>query len=161
MQIEIIKTELKKNDPLRVLFLQERNIQFTYNKCHWYGWCDDYFFLLNGEKIGYGSCWGEGPRKYPRDRVFEFYLLPPYYRLANAVFRQFCATIDAKYIECQSNDSLLNEMLFEFAEGIKPEAILFRDHTETNFSNPGVTFHQVPRDIVQNDADSQYKLQIG
>ena len=58
MKFQVIKSILQDIQSFRTLFLQESNIQFVYNKCHLYGWADEYLFLLEDTSIGYGSVWG-------------------------------------------------------------------------------------------------------
>ena len=62
MEIKIIKTGLSEVQPFRFLFLQENNLQFICNKCHDYGWADNYLFIKDGIKVGmeqYGGKAGE------------------------------------------------------------------------------------------------------
>jgi hypothetical protein len=44
------------------------------------------------------------------------------------------------FIECQSNDPLLTSMLYEFAQDIHGEAILFEDHSLTMLPLAGAVF---------------------
>lgn len=71
------KTELREISALRTMFLHEGNFQFTYDKCHLYGWADTYVFRVNGNNTGYGSVWGKDKREH-RDSIFEFYITEPY-----------------------------------------------------------------------------------
>jgi GNAT superfamily N-acetyltransferase len=139
MDIQVIKTGLDEIRELRVQFLHEGNLQFTYDKCHLYGWADEYVFLLNGSKIGYGAVWGQNDRA-ARDSIFEFYIIPPFRKLGNAFFRAFHMACGARVIECQSNDLLLANMLYEHARDIYAEAILFEDHYTSTLYMPGVNF---------------------
>lgn len=143
--IEIVKTNLETIQPFRVMFLHENNFQFIYDKCHYYGWCDDWLFTISGSIMGYGSVWGTDDRK-ARDSIFEFYLLPPYRHSASRVFRRFIEITGADKIECQTNDLLLSYMLHEFSESIVPEAILFEEDVETHWRIPGVNFIRRPLD---------------
>lgn len=141
MQLQVIQTGLDDIRPFRMLFLQEGNFQFVYDKCHLYGWADTYLFLADGVKIGYGAIWGQSERQ-DRDAIFEFYLAPPFRKLASQVFSRFHTACNAVYIECQSNDGLLAAMLYEFTRNINAEAILFEDHYTTALSVPGVSFRK-------------------
>jgi RimJ/RimL family protein N-acetyltransferase len=142
MAIEVIKTDLKEIQALRILFLQESNFQFIYDKCHTYGWADTYVFLQDKVKIGYGATWGKDKRD-ERDAIFEFYLLKGYRTLATSYFSLFQQMSGAPFIECQSNDALLTSLLFEHSQNIFAEAILFKDHFQTGFTLPGVIFHRL------------------
>jgi RimJ/RimL family protein N-acetyltransferase len=138
-QLTVTKTNLKDIEPFRTSFLQENNFQFTYNKCHQYGWADTWLFEVNGVRAGYGAIWGQSKRE-DRDAIFEFYLIKPYRKLATAIFEKFISVSGATWIECQSNDHQITSMLYEFASNILAEAILFEDHIETHLQIPGVVF---------------------
>ncbi|HEY1163759.1 MAG TPA: N-acetyltransferase, partial [Chitinophaga sp.] len=97
MQIQVIQTGLQEIRALRTLFLHESTFQFTYDKCHLYGWADTYQFLADGQQIGYGAIWGQSKRE-DRDAIFEYYLLPPYRKLASQVFSIFHTVTNAIYV---------------------------------------------------------------
>jgi GNAT superfamily N-acetyltransferase len=158
MQIQVIKAGLDDIRPFRVLFLQESNFQFVMDKCHLYGWADDYLVLADGVKIGYGAVWGQSNRQ-DRDAIFEFYLLPPFRKYANLVFPVFHTSSDAIYIECQTNDLLLTAMLYEFTENISAEAILFEDHYTTQLQVPGISFRKPQKTPEGYDASGYQLLQ--
>jgi GNAT superfamily N-acetyltransferase len=132
IEIKVIKSQLKEVELFRVLFLHERNFQFKYDKCHKYGWADTYSFFIDEIKVGYGAVWGKDKRE-DRDAIFEFYIIEPYRKFANAIFSKFHDTSGAAFIDCQSNDLLLNAKLFEHAQNINAEAILFKDNFQTQF----------------------------
>ena len=135
----MVRTQLEEIRSFRILFLHEGNFQFTYDKCHYYGWADTYIFLADGKKVGYGAVWGKDKRE-DRDSIMEFFVLKTFRQFSNAIFREFVAVSTAAFIECQSNDFLLRDMLYIYAESIGAEAILFEDHVQTNFTIPGVVF---------------------
>ncbi|MBC7829007.1 MAG: GNAT family N-acetyltransferase [Chitinophagaceae bacterium] len=141
MKIEVIKTELEVIKAFRIVFLHENNFQFVYDKCHYYGWADDYLFLIDGNKIGYGAVWGKDKRE-DRDAIMEFFVLKPFRQFSNLIFRDFVSVSGAAFIECQSNDFLLSEMMYEYAENINAEAVLFEDHHQTHFAIPGILFRR-------------------
>jgi GNAT superfamily N-acetyltransferase len=143
--IEIIKTNLESIQPFRVMFLHENNFQFCYDKCHYYGWSDDYLFKINETVIGYGCVWGTDDRQM-RDSIFEFFLLPPYRNLATAVFTPFIAITGVNFIESQSNDLFLTALLFEFSESVIPEALLMEENTTTHLRVHDVVFKRNPID---------------
>ncbi len=161
MELSVIKTGLEEIQALRVLFLAENNFQFIYNKCHENGWADTWLFLLDGEKIGYGAVWG-AERRDDRDAIFEFYLVGPNRKLATMVFEKFCSASGATLIECQSNDMLLCSMLYEFAQNINAEAILFEDHFQTELAIPDVIFSREPeKGTGGNDVGGYFLQQNG
>ena len=127
----ITKVALKDLGDLRKKFLQEIDNQFTYDKCHLFGWADTWLITMNGSVAGYGAVWGKDKRE-DRDSIMEFYLEPEFRKYAHPIFEAFIETTKTSYIECQSNDPSLSEMFFEFATGIYAEAILFEeDFTST------------------------------
>ncbi len=157
-EIEIIKTGLKEIEELRSLFLQENNFQFVHNKCHLYGWADEYLFCLNGLNIGYGAVWGQSKRE-DRDAIFEFYIIETYRKFANNLLSKLCESSGALFIECQTNDPLLASMLYEYAENIDAEAILFEDDFQTGFEISGATFQKGTQDAADSN-DVQYILKL-
>jgi RimJ/RimL family protein N-acetyltransferase len=157
MEIKIIKSGLEEIQSFRVLFLHENNFQFIYNKCHTYGWADTYSFFIADTKIGYGAVWGKDKRE-DRDAIFEFYIINPYRKFANIIFGKFHTACGAPFIECQSNDLLLSEMLYEHAQNINAEAILFKDHFQTNFSIANTVLQKKISEKNDHQDDRKYIL---
>src|SRR5262245_41041459 len=112
MIITVTQTPLETIQSFRSMFLQENHFQFTYNKCHQYGWADTWLIEIDHVQAGYGAVWGK-----ERDAIFEFFLLKPYRKFSSEVFQKFIPATPAMYIECQSNDALITSMLYEFASG--------------------------------------------
>jgi RimJ/RimL family protein N-acetyltransferase len=139
MDFQIEKTSLDAVKPLRDLFLSESSFQFVYNKCHAAGWADVYLFSMNEKQIGYGSVWGKDKRE-DRDTIFDFFLTSPSRKSAGLFFAEFIRLSKARFVECQTNDELLAQMLFEFTGNINAEAILFEDSFETTFNIHGTRF---------------------
>ncbi|MEO1260902.1 MAG: GNAT family N-acetyltransferase [Bacteroidota bacterium] len=127
MKISVEKTALKTILPLRQLFLQENNIQIRYNACHERGWTHSYLIKLNNQKIGYGSVKGREDYLNDRDAIFEFYIIPSFRKYSNLFFAELIKISQAKYLECQSNQNLLPDLLFEFSKNIYADTILFAD----------------------------------
>lgn len=144
MELQVANTELKAISALCTLFLHEGNFQFTYDKCHLYGWAHTYVFTVDGNKAGYRSVWGKDNSE-ERDSIFEFYIVESYRKLSEIFFAKFHALSGASYIECQSND-LLPSLLYEHSRNINAEAILFEDHVQTEFVMPEVVLEHVPGD---------------
>jgi len=158
MEIKITKTKLEEIQPFRTLFLHENSFQFIYNKCHDFGWADTYLFTMDEIKIGYGSVWGKDKRE-DRDAIFEFYLLKPFSKFSNLVFPKFISASGSTFIECQSNDLLLSSMLYEYAQNINAEAILFKDHFQTNFNIEGVIFRKQKKEDNISKDEGEYVLE--
>jgi GNAT superfamily N-acetyltransferase len=160
MEIKVIKTTLDAVHNFRVLFLQENNFQFIYNKCHEYGWADTWMLLIDEVEVGYGAVWGADKRE-DRDAIFEFYLINPFRNLANLLFEEFCMVSAATLIECQSNDKLLCSMLYEYAQNINAEAVLFEDHFQSNLAIPGVLFGKEELAVTNDNEAAGYFLKQG
>ncbi|HEY4327304.1 MAG TPA: GNAT family N-acetyltransferase [Mucilaginibacter sp.] len=159
MELKIDRTDLEHIREHRVLFLQERNFQFIYNKCYENGWADTWLFKIDGEVTGYGSLWGADSRD-ARDAIFEFYLLTPFRKLANFIFEEFCTVSGAKLIECQSNDSLLAWMLYEYALNINAEAILFEDDFQSDIAIQGVILDRDAEAVDTSNESGGYTLTL-
>ena len=160
MEVKVIRTGLESILELRALFLQESNFQFIYNKCHLYGWADTWLFLVDGEKAGYGAVWGADKRE-DRDAIFEFYLIEPFRNLANRFFEELFDKTGATIIECQSNDKLLCSMLYEYAQNINVEAVLFEDGLQPDLSVPRVIFGREESAITNHHEADGYFLKLG
>ena len=99
-------------------------MQFVCDKCHYYGWSDDYIITDDAANAGYACVWGTD-RREDRDTIFEFYLLQQYRKHADLIFDKFRGICNATMVEAQTNDPQLIEMLFKHSENIRAEAILF------------------------------------
>lgn len=135
-----ITVKLCKPDDIREMrmqFLDEMSAQFIHNKCHLYGWSDDYLILHGGVAIGYGCVWGL-ERREDRDTIFEFYLTPDHRLYQVTAMKELIAQSGAAFLECQTNDPNTAPVFFEFARCIETQSILFRDSYATNFPLSGV-----------------------
>ena len=139
--IKIVPVQLDEILPLRSLFLQDANFQVRYDSCHGRGWSDSYQLLLDGVVVGYGSVKGKD-ELHDRDSVFEFFLLPSFRKQASRFFEQLLSVSKASFIECQTNDSLLSSLIYEFAENISSDTMLFDDDVTTDWKIQGVTFRR-------------------
>jgi GNAT superfamily N-acetyltransferase len=127
MKLTVDKVNLKEILYLRNLFLQENNFQIRYNACHERGWSDSYLLHFNNETIGYGSVKGKENFK-DRNTVFEFYLIPSFRNLSSRVFLELLCSSKAGFIECQSNDLLLTSLLYQHAQNINSDVVLFEEN---------------------------------
>lgn len=140
--IAVTKVPLANLGDMRKKLLEIVDNQFTYDKCHLYGWADTYLFEVDGTTAGYGSVWGRDKRE-DRDSIFEFYLESPFRKDAHTFFEKFIEASKVEWIECQSNDPFLSEMFFEFAFDIYAEAILFEDDFETSITIAGAKLQSI------------------
>ena len=126
---------------LRDLYRQEMNCQIVHDSLHARHFMDSYLIRMAGQPAGYGSVMSADSEA--RDLIKEFYVLPLHRALALPIFRQLVAVTHARLIEAQTNDVLLSLMLFDCAQAITSETILFRDAVTTNLEMPGVVFRKV------------------
>lgn len=152
MNLQAELTDLATILPFRQLLLQENNFQIRYDACHERGWTDSYLLKMNDNVVvGYGAV--KGQEISERNTIFEFYLLPAYRKHSSALFKILLDASKAPLIECQSNDVLLSFMLYEFAQSIRSEVILFADQVQTEFDLPQVQFRRTK----EEDYHSGYK----
>jgi GNAT superfamily N-acetyltransferase len=141
MALDVTKASLKDILHLRILFLQENNFQIRYNACHERGWTDSYVITCNEEKIGYGSIKGN-KNLSDRDTVFEFYVIPSFRKLSSAAFLKLLHSSKAGFIESQSNDFLLTSLLYEYAQNISSEVILFEENITSDIKPDKILFRK-------------------
>ncbi|MGC3946683.1 MAG: N-acetyltransferase [Chryseolinea sp.] len=148
MLITVARCQLKDIQELRALFLREMNAQFIHDKCHLYGWSDDYVFTVNGVVAGYGCVWGID-RREDRDTIFEFYVLSAYRRHETDIMREFIQISGVAFIECQTNDPNTSRLFFENSSKISVQSILFSDSqlTERPLTGVSVVDKSIPDEL--------------
>jgi GNAT superfamily N-acetyltransferase len=125
---------------LRDLHRKEMNCQIVLDSWHGRGWTDSYLLRLDGRIVGYGLVGGVGDE--PRETVTDFYVLSAYRSRSLPLFRRFVEASRARSIEVQSNDLLLTLMLYDCAEGIESDVVLFHDAITTSLAIPGAVFRE-------------------
>jgi GNAT superfamily N-acetyltransferase len=140
---------------LRDLYRQEMNCQIVHDSLHERHFMDSYLIHVGGQVAGYGSVMSGNSEA--RDLIKEFYILPTHRAMALPIFRRMVAATRAKLIEGQTNDVLLSLMLFDCAEGITSQTILFRDALTTKLEMPGVIFRKV--EDAERDSIFPHKLE--
>lgn len=120
-------------------------MQIRYDACHARGWTDSYLVTVDDTAVGYGSVKGK-ENHADRDTIFEFFIIPSFRKLSPAIFSAMLSSSGAFFIECQSNDFLLSSMLYEFAQNIHADVILFADHTVTDYFFSGIIFKRRKED---------------
>ncbi len=157
MNIEVSRVEVNNIMPLRELYRQEMNCQIVHDSLHRRGFNDSYLIRVDSQSAGYGTVTsGNDEHKvFQRGILNEFYLLPTYKALAVPVFRQLLATSQAIRILVQTNDVLLMLMLYDFADTITSDTILFHDARTTNLSlpDPDVVFRKATKSDPADDND--------
>ena len=139
MSLNACNTTLNEIQAFRTLFLRENNFQIRYNACHERNWSDSWLLTVDDVAVGSGSVKGKEDLK-DRDSIFEFFVLPPFRNVSNSLFESLLSACHATCIECQSNDLILTQMLFEYAENIHADVVLFHDHRVTEHKLPQVSF---------------------
>ncbi len=147
MQWSIRNVSLQDILPLRALFLQENNFQIRYDARHRRGWTDSYLISQNDHPVGYGSIAGKKEHA-DRDSLFEFYLLPPYRHQASPIFSDLIQLTQVTEITCQTNDTFLCSLTYQFTGNIQAEAYLFSDHHVTNYQLADTAFRKRTDDEV-------------
>ena len=141
MSFEIQKCKLGEILPLRERFLKENNFQIRYNACHERHWSDSYIIRRDGVDVGYGSVKGK-EELTDRDSIFEFYLQANYRKDSTSIFEQLISLTKPKFLECQTNDTFLTSLVFEFSNNIHSDTILFEDHLKTDLKIPDTEFRK-------------------
>ncbi|MFO0959242.1 MAG: GNAT family N-acetyltransferase [Isosphaeraceae bacterium] len=148
MNLEVSPVPGEETLALRELHRHEMHCQMLRDSWHERGWTDSYLLRIGGRVVGYGLVGGIGLD--PRDIVVEFYVLPASRGRALPLFRRLIEASGARTIETQSNDLLLTLMLFDCAQEIRSDVVLFRDAIETDLAAPpGATFRGI--DAVDRD----------
>jgi GNAT superfamily N-acetyltransferase len=140
---------------LRDLYRQEMNCQIVHDSLHARHFMDSYLIRVAGQVAGYGSVMSGDSEA--RDLIKEFYVLPTHRAMALPIFRRLVAVTGARLIEAQTNDVLLSLMLFDCAEDIASQTILFRDALTTKLEMPAVVFRKV--EDAERDSIFPHKLE--
>jgi GNAT superfamily N-acetyltransferase len=163
MNTAALKTVLSEILPMRARYLAEMNRQIRYNACHERGWSDSWLLLLDNERVGYGAI--KGREIKDRDSIFEFFVSEPHRRYARDLFRELISASGAPFIECQSNDPLLTNLLLEFSSSVNADVVLFEDHVATEHQFPcGIVRPRRDDDVIfEHHAEpaGEYVLQAG
>ncbi len=138
MKIQADRAEYKEVAALRELFRQEANCQFIHDSALARSIADAYLLVVDGRIGGYGAVWN----KYEKDRLTEFYALPHLRGHALPMFRELLAVSGATHIEAQTNIPWMLTLLYDCADDIKAESILFHDAFTTHLACPNGTFRR-------------------
>jgi len=163
IRIDVSLVPAEKTLALRELYRQEMNCQIVLDSWHGRGWTDSYSLRLDDRVVGYGLV--GGVRAEHKEIITEFYVLPVHRRFALPLFRRLAEISQARSVEVQTNDTLLTLMLFDCAEKIESNVILFHDALTTSLAIPGVSFRKVLEEdreqiVAQKlDADAEWMLE--
>ena len=165
MTIDVSPVPREETLALRDLYRKEMDCQIILDSWHGRGWTDSYLLRLDGLIVGYGLV--GGVRDEPREMVTEFYVQPAYRGRSLPLFRRFVEASRAKAIEVQSNDLLLTLMLYDCAEGIESNVVLFHDAITTSLCVPGAIFREAGEGDKERiasqklDADARWIVEAG
>ena len=139
------RVELEAIRPWRDMYRHEMNCQIIHDDIHARsGWTHEYALMVGDTVAGYGSVAVAGPWK-EKPTIYEFYLAPNFCGRAFDLFEVFCAASGAKFLEVQSNSTLLFVILHTFAKNVVTESILFRDGITTHLEVPGAKFRKIEK----------------
>jgi GNAT superfamily N-acetyltransferase len=140
--VDAIETTLEAIREYREGYRKEMACQIVHDSWHARGFVTSYLLRINGEIAGYGSVGGSPGDS--RDTVKEIYLLPEHRAAALECFDALVAAADARTIAAQTNDRLLTVLLFDRAEDLTSDTILFDDRLRTQLTlAPGALFRQI------------------
>jgi GNAT superfamily N-acetyltransferase len=139
VSIEVSSASPEETAPLRELYLHEMHCQVIHDSFLRRGFTDPYLLRVDGGVAGYSLV---AHRHYPA-QITEFYTSPPHRGAASALFAQLVRTSGATGVRLQSNDRLLLQLAYEFAEVVTPEEWIFADAGTTRLPGPpGAVFRE-------------------
>lgn len=141
MTIDFSKATHEEVRMMRDLFLRERNFQLRFHANHERGWADYYLISHQDLTIGYGALKGDSPGD-PRDRLFEFFLMPTYKNRAEDIFKDLLVSCNARYLQWQTNDDSIHQPATLYSTAQQAEALLFGAGVETTLPSNGTIFRE-------------------
>ena len=142
MDIAVQAADYSDIESMREGFREEADCQIVTDSILRRGLADPYLILVDGHTAGYGGVWNE---HYP-GRVMEFHTTPNTRLYAQSMFKELLAVSGATHIEAQTNLPLILNALYDFAEKIVEEKILFQDAFTSELSFPETVFRPVAPD---------------
>ena len=138
MDIQVNRAEYREVVALRELYRQEANCQIIHDSLLSRGLADPYLILVEGRVAGYGAV----RNRYDIDRLSEFYTLPHVRSSALPLFRELLDVSRATHIEAQTNIPWMLTLLYDCADKITEESILFQDAFTTDLVCPNGVFRR-------------------
>lgn len=142
MTIQVTRVQYEEVKGLRELFRQEASCQIIHDSALQRGLADPFLVFVDALIGGYGAVWN---KHYP-GRLMEFYTLPHLRPAALLMFRELLAASQSTHIEAQSNIPLMLLMLYDCAEDIVTEKILFHDVFTSHLPRPDGVFRRAPKE---------------
>jgi GNAT superfamily N-acetyltransferase len=129
--------------PMRELYREEMNCQITHDSIpRREGWTLVYLLTLSGAVAGYGLVAIAGPWT-DKPTIIEYYVVPEYHTRVFDLFEAFVAASDARFIEIQTNATLLTVMLHLWSSDAASESIVFHDRITTALPSNGALLRRV------------------
>lgn len=132
--IDVEQVALDSILELRDEYRREMNCQIVHDSWHARGFTNSFLCRVDGEVAGYGSVGGAPGES--RDVVKEFHVRPALRPWALPLFRRLLEASVARWIEAQTNDALLLQMLHECGADLASDTILFADLATTTLKPP-------------------------
>jgi hypothetical protein len=139
------RVTLEQIAPWRDMYRHEMNCQIIHDDIHARkGWTEEYALRAGDAVVGYASVAVAGPWK-EKPTIYEFFVAPNFCNFAFGLFEVFRRESGAKFMEVQSNSTLLFVMLHTFATNVVTESILFRDEMKTELAVEGAQFRKIEK----------------
>jgi GNAT superfamily N-acetyltransferase len=143
MKVEAKLSTVEAILPLRERYREEMNCQITHDSMHRReGWTLSYLLTLGGTVAGFGSVAIAGPWK-DKPTVIEYYVLPEHRARVFELFEVLLAVSAARFIEIQTNATLLMVMLHTWSRDVTSEKIVFQDKLTTALPSNGAILRRV------------------
>jgi GNAT superfamily N-acetyltransferase len=139
--IDVTPVPLQAILGMREDYRRELRCQIVHDSWHVRGFTTSYLLRLHGQVVGYGSV-GGAPGE-PRDTLKEFFVFPAARAAALLLIRRLILTSEARWIEAQTNDPLLQLMLYDCATDWTSDTILFADLVTTAHPPPGAALRRL------------------
>lgn len=115
--------------------------QIVHDSWHARGFTEQFVFRVDDAVVGYGAV-ALAPDAV-RDTVKEFYLRPAFRAHSVSLCRELIARCNARFIEAQSNDTALAELLGVLTCDPTSDTLLFADGERTALSIQDVTLRSI------------------
>lgn len=158
MTIQVRRAEFEEVKEVRRLYREATHCRILYASILPRGLADPYLILVDGRVGGYGGVWNSTDSQ---GRVMEFYTLPDARAAALPMFRELLAVSQATGIEAQTDIPLLTLMLFDCAQNISSDTLLFEDAVTTHLLCPDGALRQVRPEDVQGIFAHQREPLVG
>jgi GNAT superfamily N-acetyltransferase len=140
MEIDVALVSPEETRALRDLHRHEMNCQIIRDSWHARGYTDSYLLRVDGRLAGYGLVGGVPGD--PKETFVEFFVRPRGRAAALPLFRRLVELSGARSVIAQTNDVLLTLMLYDCAQGVESDTILFEDVLTTALTAPGAVFRR-------------------